>query len=80
MERVTETEMAAAATKTLVKVAKVAMKEVFTLPGLIHMESMDSTPPFHGFHMEWFWVRSQLFFGSMVTLDSIWNGHGMAME
>ena len=54
--------------------------EVFTLPRLIHMESMDSTPPFHGFHMEWFWVRSQLFFGSMVTLDSIWNGHGMAME
>ena len=46
----------------------------------IHMESMDSTPPFHGFHMEWFWVRSQLFSGSMVTLDSIWNGHKMAME
>jgi len=51
--------------------------EVFTLPGLIHM---DSTPPFHGFHMEWFWVRSQLFSGSMVTLDFIWNGYGMAME
>ena len=31
MERVTETEMAAAATKTLVKVAKVAMKAQQTL-------------------------------------------------
>ena len=51
--------------------------KVFTLPGLIHMESMESTPHFMESIWNDFQVRSQPFAGSIVTLDSIWNGHGM---
>jgi hypothetical protein len=34
-------------------------------------------PPFHGFHMEYFWLSPQLFFNSISTMESIWNVHGM---
>ena len=39
----------------------------------IHMESMDSTPPFHGFHMEWSWNGHGM-------INSIWNLGPFHME
>ena len=47
--------------------------EVFTLPGLIHMESMWN--PWNEC-----WLGPQPIHCSMDIMDSIWNGHGMVME
>jgi hypothetical protein len=34
-------------------------------------------PPFHGFHMEYFWLSPHPFSYSIPTMESIWNDHGM---
>jgi len=44
------------------------LREVFTLPGLIHMESMESL------------LAEASIYCSMDIMDSMWNDHRMVME
>ena len=52
-------------------------REVFTLPGLIHMESISNSMwnPWNEC-----WLGPQPIHCSMDIIDSIWNDHGVVME
>ena len=54
-------------------VGNASAEEVFTLPGLFHMESMWN--PWNEC-----WLRPQPIFYSMDIMDSTWNGDGMVMD
>jgi len=51
--------------------------EVFTFPGLFHMESMESIR--YSMWIPWnhCWLRPQPIYCSMDIMDSMWNDHGM---
>jgi len=52
-------------------------EEVFTLPGLIHMDSIRYSMWNPWNHC---WLRPQPIYCSMDIMDSMWNDHGMVME
>jgi len=65
---------------TIVAADRQGCVEVFTFPGLFHMESMESIR--YSMWNPWnhCWLRPQPIYCSMDIMDSMWNDHGMVME